>query len=205
MKGGPTLHREDAELFETGILKRSHVYTLRKGEMVYNNIKETMFVLPKEIIKIKGRDKEWTCMLYDDEQKACTIYEHRPIECRLLKCWDTRELKGIFMKRLLQRRHLIAPQDGMLEIIAAHEKRCSYAALSELVEKLKGPDSENAMERILDILRYDCYFRPFITERLNISLADTDFLFGRPLNTTIHMFGLRVKQDGKTFWLLPEG
>lgn len=170
--------------------------------MVFNNIKETMLVLPEEIIKIKGRDKEWTCMFYDDEHNACTIYEHRPIECRLLKCWDTRELEGIFMKRLLQRSHLIAPQDGILQIMGAHEKRCSYARLRRLVEELKGPDSETAIEMILDLLQYDHYFRPFISEKLKIDSEETAFFFGRPLVKTINMFGLEVKQKGNDFWLV---
>jgi hypothetical protein len=45
--------------------------------------------------------------------------------------------------------------------------------------------------------------RPFIAEKLRIDLEVMDFLFGRPLAKTIHMFGLRVEQDGNTFTLLP--
>ncbi len=203
-KGGPTLHRGDLVFFKNGILKRSHIYTLRKGEMVYNNIQDTLFVLPEEIIKIKGKDNKWTCMFYSDDQKACTIYQHRPIECRLLKCWDTRELEDIFLKKLLQRKHLINPDDPIIEILAAHEQRCSYALLEESVKALGGQDSKNAVKRVLDLLQYDYYFRPFIAEKLKMGQEEIDFLFGRPFVATISMFGLRVEQRGDTFWLIPD-
>lgn len=202
-KGGPTLHKGDLVFFKNGILKRSHVYTLRKGEMVYNNIRDTLFVLPEEIIKIKGKDNKWTCMFYNHDQKACTIYEHRPIECRLLKCWDTRELEDIFMKKLLQRKHVISPHDGILEIVAAHERRCSYTTLERLVKQIGGADTENAIKKILDILQYDYYCRPFIAKKFRMDLREIDFLFGRPLTTTIRMFGLKVEQKGQIFWLSP--
>jgi len=204
MKGGPTLHWEDAVLFKKGILKTSHVYTLRKGEMVYHNIRDTFFILQEEIIKIKGKDNKWTCMFYNHDQRACTIYQHRPIECRLLKCWDTQELEGIFLKKLLQRKHLINPDDPIMEILTAHEQRCSYALLEKSVKALGGRDSENAVKKILDLLQYDYYFRPFVTEKLKIAQGDIDFLFGRPFVTTISMFGLRVEQRGDIFWLVPD-
>lgn len=204
MKGGPTLHWEDAALFKNGILKISCVYTIRKGEMVYDNIRESFFILQEEIIKIKGKDNKWTCMFYNDDQKACTIYQHRPIECRLLKCWDTRELEGIFLKKLLQRKHLISPDDPILEILAAHERRCSYVLLEQSVKILGSQDSENAVKKVLDLLQYDYYFRPFIVEKLKMGQEEIDFLFGRPLVTTISMFGLQVEQKGNTFWLIPD-
>lgn len=172
--------------------------------MVYDNIRDSFFILQEEIIKIKGKDNKWTCMFYNDDQKACTIYEHRPIECRLLKCWDTRELEGIFLKKLLQRKHLINPDDPIIEILATHEQRCSYALLEELVKALGGQDSENAVKKVLDLLQYDYYLRSFIAEKLKIGQEENDFLFGRLLVTTISMFGLRVEQRGNTFWLIPD-
>ena len=119
MKGGPTLHEEDAILFAKGILKRSHVYTLRKSEVV-RNIEDTLVALEQEIIKIKGQGEAWSCMFYDDDQGACRIYDHRPLECRALKCWDLRGFKEVMARPCLQRRNLIKPDDGILKIISAH-------------------------------------------------------------------------------------
>jgi Fe-S-cluster containining protein len=202
MKGGPTLHEEDAILFAKGILKKSHVYTLRKSEVV-RNIDDTLMVLKQEIIKIKGQGEAWSCMFYDDDQSACRIYNHRPLECRALKCWDLRGFKEVMARPCLQRRDLIKPDDGILKILAAHEQRCAYKTLESAVRGLRGPDSDKAVGSILALLQYDHHIRPFLTEKLRLDLNTMDFFFGRPLTTTIRMFGLCVKQEGDTFLLVP--
>ncbi len=202
-KGGPTLHAEDTPLFEKGILEKQHVYTLRKGEVV-RNIDETLVVLEQEIIKIKGQAEAWTCMFYNDDQRRCTIYDHRPVECRALKCWDIREFKEVIARPRIQRSDLINSNDGILRLIDAHEQRCAYKTLELAVKGLEGPDSEKAVEKILDLLQYDHYMRPLLMEKLDLPYHTIDFFFGRPLTTTIRMFGLCVKEEGDSFILLPE-
>ena len=202
MKGGPTLHEEDAILFEKGILGKRHVYTLRKGEVV-RNIDNALMVLEQEIIKIKGQAEAWTCMFFDDENKACSIYKHRPLECRALKCWDLRGFKEVMARPCLQRMDLIRPDDGLIKAINAHEQRCAYETLELAVRELGGKDSGKAVEKILDLLQYDYYLRPLLAEKLQVDPNELDFFFGRPLTTTIRMFGLCVKQEGDTFLLAP--
>ena len=203
MKGGPSLHEEDLTVFSEGmILGSSDVYTLRKGEVV-RNTDETLIALEQEMIKIKGQGKDWTCKFYDDAQKGCKIYEHRPAECRALKCWDPRELEKVMTRPYLQRQDLVSPEDGMLKLISAHEQRCAYDILQTAVESLQRPDSEKAVEKILDLLQYDHYMRPLLMEKLNLAPDAMEFFFGRPLSTTIRMFGFCVKQDGDTFLLAP--
>jgi Fe-S-cluster containining protein len=202
MKGGPTLHEEDGVLFEKGILQRSHVYTLRKGEVV-RNIDDTLVVLEQEIIKIKGQVGAWACMFYDKDQGACTIYDHRPLECRALKCWDLGAFKEVMARPYLQRRDLIQSGDGILKIIGAHEQRCAYENLESAVRRLPRLDSDKTLGKILDLLQYDHYMRAFLAEKLKVDRNDMDFFFGRPLTTTIRMFGLCVKQEGDTFLLVP--
>ena len=85
MKGGPTLHEEDAVLFSNGVLNKADVYTLRIGE-VARNIDDTLMVIQQEMIKIKGQGESWSCLFYDDDENACKIYDHRPAECRALQC-----------------------------------------------------------------------------------------------------------------------
>ncbi len=202
MKGGPALHEEDATLFAKSILERAHVYTLRKGELV-RNIDEVFMVLEQEIIKIKGQGETWTCMFYEDEKTACGIYENRPVECRALKCWDLGEFKEVMARPYLQRKDLVKPDDGILKVMDAHERRCAYEILDSAVKGLEGPDPQKAVEVILELLQYDNYVRPFLTEKLNLDPSIMDFFFGRPLTTTIRMFGLCVKQEGDTFTLSP--
>jgi len=200
LKGGPTLHREDAPLFVNGILKRGHVYTLRKGEVV-RGIDDTPMILEREMVKIKGQSKGWTCIFYDEDLKACEIYNRRPIECRALKCWDLKDIKEVMARPRLQRKDLIDPDDEILKIIDAHEQRCAYKTLESAVRGLAGPHPEKAVETILDFLQYDHYMRPLIGEKLKVAANAMDFLFGRALTTTIGMFGLCVKQDGDSFVL----
>ena len=202
MKGGATLHKEDATLFTKGILKASHVYTLRKGEVV-RNIDDTVFVLEQEIIKIKGQGEVWSCIFYDDDQKMCSIYEQRPVECRALKCWDLRGFDEVMAKPCLQRRDLIKPDDGILKIIDNHDQRCAYEALQLAVKELQGPNSSRAVGEILNLLRYDHCMRPLLKEKLKVDPNAMDFFFGRPLTATIQMFGLCVKQEGDGFLLVP--
>ena len=202
MKGGPTLHGEDAPLFAEGILEKDHVYTLRKGEAV-RDIDDTLIVLEQEIVKIKGEREAWTCLFYDGDQGECKIYDHRPIECRALKCWDLREFKEVMARPRLQRRDLIHPDHDIFKIIDAHEQRCAYETLESAVKGLQGPDPEEAVEMILDLLQYDYYMRPLLTEKLNLPPETLDFLFGRALTTTIRMFGLCVTQEGDSFVLGP--
>ncbi len=142
-------------------------------------------------------------MFYDDEQKACRIYEHRPAECRALKCWDLRGFEDVMARPGLQRGDLIKPHDGILKIIEAHEQRCSYGALESAIRGLRGPDSDKAVGKILDLLQYDHYMRPFLTEKIKLDPNVMDFFFGRPLATTIRMFGLCVRQEGDNFLLVP--
>ena len=200
MKGGPTLHKEDAILFSIGVLKKADVYTLRKGEVV-RNIDETLMVIEREMIKIKGRGGSWSCIFYDDDENACKIYQRRPAECRALQCWNLTNLREVMTRPCLQRADLIDSGDGVLRIIEAHEEKCAYAVLDEAVKGLQQADSDDAAKKILDLLQYDNYLRPFLAEKLGMDPGVMDFFFGRPLEDTIRMHGLCVKKDSDGFLL----
>jgi Fe-S-cluster containining protein len=202
MKGGPTLHDEDAILFPNGILQMAHVYTLRKGEVV-RNIDDTLMVLEQEMVKIKGQGETWSCIFYSDDEKSCKIYKHRPVECRALQCWDLRGFKEVMARPYLERKDLMKSDDGMLKIIDAHERRCAYAKLESAVRRLEGSDSSTAVDEILALLQFDHYLRPSLTDKFNVDPDAMDFFLGRPLNSTIRMFGLCVKQQGDSFLLAP--
>ena len=202
LKGGPALHRQDATLFEKGILGWRQVFTLRKGEAV-RYFDGTLLELDAEMVKIKGQGDDWVCLFYNQKTEACTIYAQRPLECRALKCWDLRALKAAMEQPRLQRYDLLAGESGLQKLIAAHDKRCSYATLKSAVAELSGVDSENAIEKVMDLLQYDDFMRPFLTEKLGLDPATMAFLFGRPLSTTIRTFGLEVKEQGDEKILVP--
>lgn len=200
MKGGPTLHEEDAVLFTKEALRKTQVYTLRKGEFV-RNLDDTLMILDEEMIKIKGEGNAWSCLLYDDGNKSCKIYRNRPVECRALKCWDPEDLIKTMARPRLQRMDLISPDDDILKVIGAHEQRCNYENLESSIMRLQQPDSEKAVQQILELLQYDHHVRRFMTDNLNMDPNETDFFFGRPLATTIRRFGLYVREEGNRFVL----
>jgi len=151
---------------------------------------------------IKVREKKGrkgSCIFYDREEKACAIYENRPAQCASLKCWDTAEFLELYQSPKLQRQDVI--ESGvLLGLIEEQEKRCSYATLHDHVSRIP-EEGDEALEKILELLKFDFYLRPFLAQKLGLRIEEMDFFFGRPLTETIVMFGLKVERqpDGAFF------
>lgn len=197
-KGGPSLHRNDRQLVEQGLIPARCLFTIRKGERVIDNVRGVPESLAEEIVKIKGlRAGLWSCMFYDRSTRGCRIYDHRPIECRALNCRDTRPIETIYRSARLTRRDLLGGVQGLWELIVDHEQRCSYRGLQTLVEE--GLDGAGLKKEtcILEILRLDLHIRRLTVERGQLDGRMLDFIFGRPLSDTIKMFEIRlVRKDG---------
>jgi len=196
IQGSPTLHLSDFKLFEDNILSMGDVYTLRKGELVYDNVGEELDYLKEEMIKIRERPGTKVCIFFDEDSGGCRIYDTRPYQCVYFECWNPRKFLETLNEEKLSREDLFFQNRTVRELIHAHEERCSYKALEELFEKTQGGSRESA-DRILDILAYDTSIRPFISEKLGIPEEGMDLIFGRPLTATIKMFGYRVDRDGE--------
>ena len=194
LKGSPTLQVEDLKLVSKGKIGKEDLYTIRTGELVKDNINEGLVVTKTELIKVREREGEkGGCVFYDDPGKRCTIYEHRPLQCAALKCWDTREFLEVFQGPKLMRKQAIEDQ-VLLGLIEEHEKRCGYALLERLVGEIESK-GEEAVQQILHLLKFDYHLRPFVAEKLGLEPEEMEFFFGRPLKETITMFGLQVVQD----------
>jgi len=155
-------------------------------------------------VKIRERESGG-CVFYDAQGKACTIYEHRPIQCAALKCWDPSEFMTVYKSPKLTRQDIV--EDGLLlGLISAHEKRCAYERMEQDVIRIE-KEGEKAVQRILDLLKFDYELRPFVTEKTGVSLEEMDFLFGRPFTETLPMFGLKVlrESDGAFFLTKADG
>ena len=111
-KGGPTFHHADKTLIEAGVIESKYLYTIRKGEMAYDNVKQCLEPVSSDVIKIKGKNESQTCIFFNEPQSVCTIYENRPTECRALKCWDTKALEGLYAKKRLTRKDLLSEIEG---------------------------------------------------------------------------------------------
>jgi len=93
----------------------------------------------------------------------------------------------------------------MLELIGAHDERCSAARLGAAFGEWHDSGREAALEQILDQLRYDTALRSLVQERLGLGEGELEFYFGRPLIQIIRPYGLRVERDGDgTYHLVPD-
>ncbi|MFH1076148.1 MAG: YkgJ family cysteine cluster protein [Pseudomonadota bacterium] len=204
-QGGPALHKADVPVLAKGIVKRSDVYTIRKGETVYNNFEQKLMTLTEEIIKIKGIDGQNTaCIFYNSTKKECSIYPDRPYECKALKCWDTSDMESICSTDRLCRKDLLPDDTPLTELMAAHEERCSYILLNELLHRIKAADDASKVtEKVIDQIRFDYYLREFVSDKFKIKSDELALFFGRPMIKTIETFGLHVQQENDVFLLAP--
>ena len=197
-KGGPSFHLADKTLIEKGAIHTRDLYTIRKGEKVRDNVFNGLIRADSDIIKIKGKDGAWVCCFYNSENKACTIYEKRPLECRVLRCWNTKDIEALYNKERLKREDLLREVEGLWSLIEDHEQRCSYEKMTRVMKDIEGNFQRTAVASVMEMVRYDLEIRKLVVEKGNMEADMTDFLFGRPLAETISMYGYRLKiTDGK--------
>jgi Fe-S-cluster containining protein len=196
-KGGPGFHLEDRMLIEKGRIPSRYLYTIRRGEYAYDNVKGCLIPVDSDIIKIKGKEGSWSCVFFNEQSKACGIYNDRPMECRVLKCWDTGELEKLYARRRLTRDDLISEVEGLWDLIKDHQVRCDYAKINKLISDLDGPRTSRARKKLQEMIQYDTELRKLVLEQGGLDAAILDFLFGRPLTQTLPGYGVKVRQEGK--------
>lgn len=200
-KGGPSLHHEDRSLIEQGIIPLKFLYTIRKGELARDNVRYHLLPVDSDIIKFRGRGPDWACVFLDEKTCRCTIYENRPMECRSLKCWDTREIERVYDKNRLTREDLLSGVAWLWELIGEHAIRCDYEMIGRFAAMLDGEESDTALEGMRAAFAYDAGLRSLCVQEGRIRADMTDFIFGRPLTETIRMFGLKVADTPERFIL----
>lgn len=184
-------------LIEKGMIPSRYIYTIRKGELAHDNIKGCLMPVDSDIIKIKGKEQSWTCIFFDEPAKGCTIYDNRPLECKALKCWDTRELEQIYAKKRLTRKDLIAEVKGLWNLIKDHQARCDFTKIQRLIDDLTGAKKNHAQRKLREIIRYDAEIRKLVVARGGLDAEMLDFLFGRPLTKILSSYGVKVHQSGE--------
>ena len=197
-KGGPTLHREDRDLVESGVLPVNLLYTIRTGEIVRDPVRETTLYADSDIIKLRGSGRDWRCVLFDEDNSQCRKYDNRPAECRAMECWDTREIEAMYAHDRLTRQDLLGGIEGLWEFIIEHEDKCDYRKLRYLKSEMEDGDNGDAADQILEMIRYDAAARELSVEKAGTDPEHLEFLFGRPMSVTINGLGLRLKKEGET-------
>jgi Fe-S-cluster containining protein len=186
---------------ESGKIPLGDLFTIRQGEPALDNLTGTIAPAVTDIIKIKGfPDNRPHCRFYDFSSKGCRIYADRPLECRVLQCWDTGEIERVYNCRRLTRRHLLASVAGLWSLVQDHQEQCDYGHVAELADDLKRPHTAAAADNsLLSLVHYDENLRQVTQERSGLDPQILPFLFGRPLSFTIQMFRLKlVKAAGGT-------
>jgi len=182
-KGGPVLHESDFSLVNEGKILLREIYTIRIGELVWDTVKEELIHAPEEMIKMKGTDKKAICIRYQ-KNAGCTKYEERPFQCRILMCWDPTQAIENYTQNRLTRRQLIKDNPKWMEFITAHEEILSYERLHV---QMKEMDGDSSKKLLLQTMQKDFHFRE-VAKEYGVLSEIQDFLLGRPLSETIHMF-----------------
>ena len=203
-KGGPSFHREDRELIDKGIILSKFLYTIREGELSYDNVKECLSPAASDIIKIKGQGDSWACIFFNENESECAIYDDRPLECRVLTCWDTKEIEAMYSKNRLTRKDLLSSVEGLWDLVEDHQQRCAYDKVKRFTDDLKEDKKKAAaIKGINEIIEYDTRIRQLVAEKGGLDPAMVDFLFGRPITETIRMYGFKITRKGDKYHLLP--
>lgn len=197
-QSSPSLMKEDIALFLSGILSDENTYTIREGEIV-RSVDGSQYESFLELIKIREGDSSSACIFYDN---GCTIYERRPLQCRLYNCWEIQEIEEGLEQKGLKRIDIFGSVELIMQAIQRHEEKCSYKKLSDSFERLNNGD-DSAVDDIIDMLQYDTYLREFLTEKLNLKPRSTDLILGRSLTETINEFGIKVIKKAEEYILQP--
>jgi Fe-S-cluster containining protein len=197
-QGSPTLYLADMPILRQGSIRRVDLITLRDGEIGFSNATQDLILLPEERIKVKEKPGGRECIFLDAETKGCNIYEDRPLQCRVMECWNPDTFQGLDGYEFLSRNELLNPEDPLIPIIESHTKRCSVSDLQEALSRTKKGFAA-AQDEALDILFFDRHLREYLTQEQGIGPENQVFLIGRPVSDLIYSFGFRIEEgsDGK--------
>lgn len=197
-KGGPVLHHEDKEILRAWHIGHKHLVTIRQGELARNPINDLLEPVHQELVKVRGKGDDWTCCFYDEKESSCSVYEHRLLECRLLKCWNPSELLSVIGKNTIIRADVINPDDPILEVIKTHELECPYDEIETSIDNiLRERNKSKNLERLTQLVNKDLSIRHYALSELGLNKDFELFIFGRPLFKILIDRGLpfRMTQD----------
>ncbi|MDZ7762617.1 MAG: YkgJ family cysteine cluster protein [Desulfovermiculus sp.] len=188
----PALHGPDKNLYTTAALAKAHLVTFRRGEWVHDNVQDKVLSLDHEMVRIRSLPDFRTCIFYDHGQRACRIYDRRPLECRAFACWDPDGLLHMYAQDRVQRLDLIFAHSALGHIIAEHEDMCSWPQVQQLGPHVQEDPNGTQAEELARILEADQTMRRGLRERTGALEAELDFIFGREMTAVLPSLGLKV-------------
>jgi len=189
-KDTPALLIEDMTLLRQEIIRPEHLYTVRKGEIAYSPFEDKAVELAHEIIKVHSIRGTNRCIFFRGLDGLCSIYDERPLQCRLQECWNPdrmREMSGEYITR----EHVFGQIEQLWDVIRAHEKRCSIEKWRRAMERLEATKG-HSVEELLELLKYDHLIRQFLTERFSVKIEVAELILGRPLKDWLPLYGLEL-------------
>lgn len=192
MQSGPSLYQRDMKFIADGTIKLSDLYTLRQGETAYSYQERRLMRVEDERIKIKEVKDGGHCRFYD-KKSGCTIYDSRPLQCRIQKCWDTDSPSSGTNESSLARLDIPGIDDELLELISIHSQKCPAEKISRYCTELIEGEKKH-LEQLLEILSYDYRIRQATLKRL-YEPDELDLFFGRPAERIIQHFGFNIEKD----------
>ncbi len=201
LKGGPALHAEDRELLIANQLALAQLITIRKGERVFWPGDAKPAPTDLELVKLKGQGGDWRCLFYSMQTDGCSIYDYRPLECRIFQCWAPDKLKDIIGQETLTRNDLLHPDDPVRAYILHQEQNCPANRIDDLTPDAT-PDSA-ALRELQELVRIDLFIRSQAIGQLGIAPELELFLFGRPYFIMLAPFGLAAKETADGIRLEP--
>jgi Fe-S-cluster containining protein len=194
LKGGPALHHEDKKILLAGHIGYQHLITIRKGELAFDPVCSKVEPVRQELVKVLGKGKDWSCYFYDEEGASCTIYEHRFLECRLLKCWAPSELITVIGKNTIIRADIINPTDPIMEVIETHERECPCQEIENLISDLsRETEKSKTLAKLNELVLKDLSIRFYAISELGLKREFELFIFGRPFLKILDIRGIPVR------------
>ncbi len=194
-KGGAALHSGDLSLLRDEKIPLRDLITIRKGEFAFNPVTDRVQATQKEIVKLRGSGREWTCCYYDVDSRMCTIYDRRPLACHALRCWDPGDSLALVESDLLSRDEILADNESMQKLVKEYETACplpDFTSLSQKIENL----TTITVDAFEQSVNSDLEYRNRVVQESVEVLQNELFLFGRPLFQLLQSFGFNVSQSG---------
>jgi len=194
LQSGPSLYKRDLKLIADGSIQLSDLYTLREGETAYSYQKRKLGHVEEERIKVKEVKDEGYCKFYNKES-GCSIYDSRPLQCRIQKCWDADSSFSQMNEPILTRLDIPGIDDELLELISTHTQKCPAEKISRYCTELITNEKKH-LDKLLEILSYDYRIRQATLKRL-YDQDEFDLFFGRPAERIIQHFGFNIEKDNE--------
>ena len=196
----PTLVMEDMELLRQEILRPEHLYTIRKGEIALDPFEDKAVPLSHEFIKIRSTSGTNRCIFFRGLDGLCSIYENRPLQCRLQECWNPERMTEL-PEEYITRADIFRQITPLWDIINAHEERCSFEKWTQALGRLEATHG-HSVEEVLELLRYDHTARQFVTDRFSMASEIVDLILGRPLKHFLSLWGLELVETSDGGFIL---